>query len=193
MKHETPPALLDGVTLPERIDTEELLIRHWTPDDLQQRYDAILVSYEHLRPWFQWLLERPSLDEQREWGKRQEAERRPGGQFSYGIFRQADGTLMGVIGVHDRVGPGALEIGYWCHVDQVGKGVITTAAREITRVVLALQGIERAEIHCDPENLRSAAVARRLGYRLDRIEPRTAVAPAESGSNMVWIKRRDQV
>jgi RimJ/RimL family protein N-acetyltransferase len=48
--------------------------------------------------------------------------------------------------------------------------------------------VTRVEIHCDEANTRSAAVARRLGYRLDRVEPRPVRAPAESGRGMVWIK-----
>jgi hypothetical protein len=41
---------------------------------------------------------------------------------------------------------------------------------------------------CDEANVRSAAVPRRPGYRLDRVEPRPARAPAESGLLMVWTK-----
>ena len=44
------------------------------------------------------------------------------------------------------------------------------------------------EIHCDEANVRSAAVPRRLGYRLDRIEDDEVTAPAETGRSMVWIK-----
>ncbi|MEU6189370.1 hypothetical protein [Nocardia sp. NPDC047038] len=54
----------------------------------------------------------------------------------------------------------------------------------------ALPGVDRVEIHCDEANVRSAAVARRLGYRLDRIEPREKRAPAESGRGMYWVKER---
>lgn len=46
------------------------------------------------------------------------------------------------------------------------------------------------EIHCDAANSRSAEVARRLGYRLDRIEPREVRAPAETGRGIFWIKDR---
>ena len=43
------------------------------------------------------------------------------------------------------------------------------------------------EIHCDEANVRSAAVPRRLGYRLDRIEPDAITSPGELGRMMIWV------
>jgi RimJ/RimL family protein N-acetyltransferase len=191
MEQETLlPALSEGVMPPERIETDGLILRRWLPEDLQARYDAIIASYEHLHRWMDWIPEPPTLEQQREWGERQAERHGPGGDFNYGIFDAADGTVLGSIGIHDRLGPGALEIGYWCHAHHTGKGVITRAARELTRIVLGLDGIERVEIHCDQANVRSAAVPKRLGYRLDRVQPDGVRAPAESGVGMVWIKER---
>lgn len=67
---------------------------------------------------------------------------------------------------------------------------MTRSAEALTQVALALPGTAGAEIHCDAANQRSAAVARRLGYRLDRIAPREKRAPAESGQEMWWIRQR---
>lgn len=111
------------------------------------------------------------------------------GSCHYGIF-DAEGTLLGAIGLHDRVGPRTLELGYWCHVSHTGRGVITRAADALTRIALTLPGIDRIEIHCDEANIRSAAVPRRLGYRLDRVEPREVRAPAETGRGMFWVADR---
>lgn len=80
-------------------------------------------------------------------------------------------------GLHDRSGGGAVEIGYWCHVDHLGRGVATRAARALTALPAGLPTVDRVEIHCDEANLRSAAVARRLGYRLDRVEAAGVRAP----------------
>lgn len=186
-----PPALTPGVAPPEWIETDGLVIRRWTPEDLQPSFDAITASYEHLHAWMAWLPEPRTMEQQRDWMDRQYGSWPGETGCNYGIFDAADGALLGVIGLHDRIGPGALEIGYWCHVAHTGKGVITRAARELTRIVLGLDGIERVEIHCDEANVRSAAVPRRLGYRLDRIEEDGITAPAESGRGMFWIKERE--
>ena len=73
------------------------------------------------------------------------------------------------------------EIGYWLRDDATGRGFVTAAAGALTDAGVALDGIERVEIHCDEANVRSAAVPRRLGYRLDRIEPESITAPGDLG------------
>ena len=51
--------------------------------------------------------------------------------------------------------------------------------------------VEQVEIHCDEANGASAAVPRRLGYRLDRITDRDIQAPGERGREMIWVRRRE--
>ena len=58
--------------------------------------------------------------------------------------------------MHDDVGPGALEIGYWCHIEYAGRGIITRSAVRLTDIAFEPSpGIERVEIHCDKANIRS--------------------------------------
>ncbi|MGW5453668.1 GNAT family N-acetyltransferase [Nocardia sp. NPDC003979] len=183
-------ALAPGVGPPQRITLENLLIRRWQPDDLMARFQAITASYDHLRPWMDWLAEPPTLEKQRARSRMCAASWPTADHsFDYGIF-DADGTLLGAISLHDSLGPASLEVGYWCHVAHTGRGVVTRSVAELTRIALELPGIDSVEIHCDEANLRSAAVARRLGYHLDRVEPRAKRAPAESGRGMYWVKHR---
>ncbi|WP_394329137.1 GNAT family protein [Mycobacteroides abscessus] len=42
------------------------------------------------------------------------------GDCNYGIF-DAREAVLGGLGLHDCVGPGALEMGYWCHVAHTGQ------------------------------------------------------------------------
>lgn len=193
MEERTVPlALAPGVAPPERIEVDGLVLRRWRPEDLQARFEAINASYEHLHAWMDWIPEPPTLEGQRAWDELRGEGWPDKTGCPYGIFDAADGGVLGSMGVHDRIGPGGLEIGYWCHVAHTGKGVITRAARELTPILLDLDGIERVEIHCDEANTRSAAVPRRLGYRLDRIEDDGIHAPNESGRGMVWIKERER-
>ena len=83
-----------------------------------------------------------------------------------------------------------MEIGYWLRADATGRGIVTAAARALTDAAPALPGVDRVEIHCDEANVRSAAVPRRLGYRLDRIEPDHISAPGDLGRSMIWVSRR---
>jgi RimJ/RimL family protein N-acetyltransferase len=180
------PALGAG-DVPGWIEADGLVLRRWQPDDLDARYGVIMASFHHLHPWMGWAAVPPTEQEHRERFER--ALRWPSdGSYNFGIFDRHSGAILGMAAVHDQLGPGAVEIGYWCHVDHTGRGVVSKSARELTRILLSLPRINRVEIHCDEANLRSAAVAERLGYRLDRIEDDGVQAPAESGRDMVWIK-----
>ncbi|MEV4239811.1 MULTISPECIES: GNAT family N-acetyltransferase [unclassified Nocardia] len=190
MGTEQPAALASGIAPPQQIDLGDLLLRRWQPEDLMLRFEAVAVSFDHLHPWMDWLAEPMTLEQHRAFGDTMATSwPSPHGSCNYGIF-DAEGTLLGAIGIHDRVGPHTLEIGYWCHIAHTGRGVITRSAAALTRIASSLPGIGHIEIHCDEANIRSAAVPRRLGYRLDRIEPREVRAPAESGRGMFWIKDR---
>jgi RimJ/RimL family protein N-acetyltransferase len=109
-----------------------------------------------------------------------------GSDFSY-VVTADDGAVIGGMGLHARLGPGALEIGYWLRTDYTGRGIATACAAALTNAALALGGITRVEIHCDQANQRSAAIPRRLGYRLDRVEPDEVAAPGEIGQSMIWV------
>ena len=98
--------------------------------------------------------------------------------------------MLGTFGLHRRIGPDGIEMGYWIHADHAGRGYGTAAARALTPVALALPGITRVEIHCDAANAASAAIPRRLGYRLERIEDREPAAPGESGRHLIWVRER---
>lgn len=95
--------------------------------------------------------------------------------------------MLGGCAMFGGNGPGVLEIGYWLRSEQVGRGIAGQAAAALSTIGLALPGTERMEIHCDEANVRSAALPRRLGYRLDRIEPDEPVTAAEVGRSMVWV------
>jgi len=43
------------------------------------------------------------------------------------------------------------------------------------------------EIHCDVANTASAAIPRKRGYRLDRVEAHEREAPGEQGRRMIWV------
>jgi RimJ/RimL family protein N-acetyltransferase len=110
-----------------------------------------------------------------------------GGGFGLLYVVTVDQRAVGSIGLHARIGAGALEIGYWIHSAFTGHGIATTCAGALTTAALALPDVTRVEIHCDEANVRSAAIPRRLGYRLARVEPAQITAPGEVGRDMIWV------
>jgi RimJ/RimL family protein N-acetyltransferase len=110
------------------------------------------------------------------------------GDLVVGVF--LNGTPVGGGGLHRRIGPAGLEIGYWIHVDHVHRGYASELAAALTTAAFALPRIERVEIHHDRANTASAAVPRRLGYTLTDEQPREIVAPGQEGIGWIWTVTR---
>ena len=172
--------------------TARLLIRGWTPADAPALKAAIDGSLAELKRWMSWAKNEPSeLPVIEERLGRFQAEFAAGTHWACGIFAPSDDDVLGGVSLIPRVGPGALELGYWLRNDCTGRGYATEAAAALTRVGLDMPGIERVEIRCDPENRASWAVAERLGYRLLRTsqEP-VPYSEGEVAPTMVWSLSR---
>jgi RimJ/RimL family protein N-acetyltransferase len=172
--------------LPTLIHTERLMLRQWTDNDGPAIAAAVEESIEHLRPWMSWIAQEPSsigdrLKRIAEWREKW-AE---GGDCVLGIF--LDGVAIGGTGLHRRLGPDALEIGYWIHADYTGKGYATETTAALTDAAFAIKGIKRVEIHHDKANVASAAIPRRLGFTLTEESHRDPEAPGEIGIECRWV------
>ena len=179
--------------VPEEIALPEVgaRLRRHRVDDVDALLDAVEESRDHLRPHMPWADEsRAELaafvaEAVQQWAT--------GRDRNFVIEDVASGELLGGCGLHARVGADGLEIGYWLRAGATGRGRVTAAARALTEAALAVDGVTRVEIHCDEANVASAAVPRRLGYRLDRIERDVVSAPGDLGRSMIWVWPTDTV
>jgi ribosomal-protein-serine acetyltransferase len=129
-------------------------------------FTAVEREREHLRPWLPWVeatrAEEDSLSFIRS-VLEQFAENRG---FAAGIW---NGTrLAGTIGVHriewlNR----RVEIGYWLGREYEGRGIMTDACRAVVTHLFRELELHRVEIRCAVDNVRSAAIAKRLGFTLE--------------------------
>lgn len=148
-----------------RIQTQRLVIRCWNPIDASLLMAAVAESLEHLKPWMPWAHAEPqSLQQRVEWLRKCRSDFDLGHNFTYGIFTADETQVLGGTGLHPRVGNDALEIGYWIHANAINQGLATEVAAALTKVAFEVHGVERVEIHCDPANVRSAAVPSKLGF-----------------------------
>jgi RimJ/RimL family protein N-acetyltransferase len=74
--------------------------------------------------------------------------------------------VAGVVLLHHDEATATIELGCWSVGTAEGKGVVRAACLEALRVARSWS-VERVEWHCDPQNARSGALARRLGFRLE--------------------------
>ncbi|MQS11625.1 GNAT family N-acetyltransferase [Streptomyces kaniharaensis] len=152
---------------------------------------AVRANLDHLRPWLEWAAEAPTRARTAELTRAGAVAWEAGTDFMYLVVPDAEpDSVIGAFGLHGRIGPGALEIGYWVGTRHVGRGIATAAAGALTSAALALPGIARTEIRCDQANGASAAVPRKLGYRLDRVAEAAVRAPAETGRQQIWVTER---
>ena len=172
----------------EEVLSPRLVLRRVHADHAEGIALAVGASLDHLEPWMAWAT-REAAEPRTQLIRVAEADElwETGSDFIYSILLPPDRTVVGAIGLHRRVGEGGIEIGYWVDARYAGRGLGTEAARMLTEVSLALPGVTRAEIHCDEANQASAAIPRKLGYRLDRIDPHQPEAPGERGRRMVWV------
>ncbi|WP_051838044.1 GNAT family N-acetyltransferase [Streptomyces sp. NRRL WC-3742] len=149
---------------------------------------ALVANLDHLRPWMPWATEAPSMARTVELTRASTAAWEAGTDFMYLVgLAEEPGHVIGAAGLHGRIGPGAMEIGYWVSERHVGRGIATATAGALTEAALALPGITRVEIHCDEANAASAAVPRKLGYRLDRVADTAVQTPGQTGRQLVWV------
>ncbi|HTC12190.1 MAG TPA: GNAT family protein [Acetobacteraceae bacterium] len=90
------------------------------------------------------------------------------------IARTADGRIGGVVNLNEIV-MGSFQSAYlgyygmaWC----TGQGLMTEAVRLATRFAFDALGLHRVEANIQPDNTRSIALVRRLGFTREGFSPR---------------------
>ena len=176
-----------------RIETERLVVRCYAPSDAQMLADSVTESLEHLKPWMPWAHAEPEAIEVKE-----NRLKRARGLFDlnrdyiYGIFNPEETKLLGGTGLHTRLSENELEIGYWIHKDYVNQGLVTESTAALIKVAFEIIHIHRIEIHCDPANLASASIPRKLGFTHEgTLRAKTSFLDRWSDS-MVWGLLEDE-
>lgn len=177
-----------------RIETERTVLRCWQPEDAPLLSAAIEASLEHLQEWMPWAASEPkSLDERAAFLRAMRASFDKDEEFVYGIFNRDESAVIGGTGLHQRDGGNCLEIGYWIHVDYINRGLATEISAALTKVAFAVHRVDWVEIHCDPNNVRSASVPRKLGYTHEATLRRRRTTPqGKVEGTMIWTLFADE-
>lgn len=162
----------DGV-VPNAIHTARLLLRSWQPADAEELLPILEANWDHLSPWIPARVATPvpvPLLEERltDYAANFAGNR----EWRYAIRRAADLQLLGEIALFPRSADGRVslpdadraELGYWLRSDASGQGFATEAAEAVLQAAKELQRFVHIEIRCDPRNVLSVAVPKRLGF-----------------------------
>ena len=177
-----------------RIHTARMVLRCWEPADAPLIAAALIESRDHLMPWMPWAANEPvELSQRVKWLRKFRGEFDLDQDYIYGVFNPDESRVIGGTGLHTRAGEAAREIGYWIHVDFTHRGLATELSAALTRVAFEVDQVNRVEIHCDPRNIYSAAVPRKLGYTLEgTLRARTIGSDGLPSDSMVWSLLRDE-
>ena len=175
---------------PVPLQVGEYIVRKYEQSDAVALVTAVTESCEHLRPWMPWIRFEPQSVTQREaliktwtdsWDGRTE--------FVMGIF--LGNQVVGGTGLHLRGDVNTVEIGYWIHVDYIGKGIATRMSGALTETAFAIwPEIDTVVIVHDESNIASGKVPARLGFEHVFTWQREPEAPGESGVMYRWEKKR---
>jgi ribosomal-protein-serine acetyltransferase len=172
------------------VPAEQIVVRRWRVQDVPRLHAAVIESLDHLRPWMPWIAKEPLTLAQRAelvagWAPLWDA-----GDRMCGLF--AGDEVVGGCGLHERIGPGGQEIGYWVRIGRTGRGYATAAARALVDMAFAMPKVTHVEIHHDVANPASGRVPEKLGFVHVRDEAHAIEAPGETGTQRIWrLERSD--
>ena len=143
-----------------------LVMRAWREDDIDAALEIVLENRKHLQTYMQWMTPDYSIADARKFlfeGIKDRLDKK-----TLGLALVADGKLIGSTGFN-RLDWNArvCEIGYWIDHREEGKGIITKACKAMIDYAFDELEMNRVEIRCSVENLRSSAVPERLGFKLE--------------------------
>jgi ribosomal-protein-serine acetyltransferase len=163
---------------------QAVVVREWRVEDVPRLHAAVLDSLDELRPWMPWAANEPLRLSDRialvsSWHDLWDAGDRMCGMF-------LGDEVVGGCGLHQRIGPGGQEIGYWVRTAYTRRGYATAAARALTDLAFTMPGVDRVEIHHDVANLASGRVPAKLGFTCVGDVARAVEAPGETGTQRFW-------
>jgi ribosomal-protein-serine acetyltransferase len=135
-------------------------LRSLEPEDAEAVYAVIDANRQRLRRWFAWVDPTVSPAPTREFIERSRASETD--VEAIGIW--VEGEYAGNIGMRVDAMNNHGELGYWLAKSFEGRGLVTKGCRALIDHGLHELGLHRIEIKAAPDNVRSRAVAERLGF-----------------------------
>ncbi|HKQ51217.1 MAG TPA: GNAT family protein [Pyrinomonadaceae bacterium] len=147
---------------------ERTALRALTLDHAEQLFELVYRNRAHIGEWMFWVREDYSRADARQHIAFALQKAAADDGFEAGIW--FDDELAGCIRYNylDRAHRNT-ELGYWLGSAFQGRGLATLAARAMTDYAFTHLGLNRVEIRCMSENLRSRRVPERLGFKQEGV------------------------
>jgi RimJ/RimL family protein N-acetyltransferase len=162
---------MDYLFAPETpFETPHFTLRGYQVDDGPLLTEAVIPSYEHLKPWMPWAVSEQSPDEARKLVRTIRGRWLLAQDFTVAIVSPDGSRLLGGCGFHLRhggLGTRTAEMGMWIRASEAGQGQGTRAVQALMTWGFTAWPWERLIWRCDSRNLGSARVAEKAGLRLE--------------------------
>lgn len=144
-------------------DGVSLLLRDLST--VETAHELTLANLERLRAWEQWAHGPQSLEGMRLFTRQQlqawlEERALP-------LMIAVEGEPVGAVGSRVDTWTGTAEIGYWIDAAHEGRGLVRRSVAAVVEHLLARPDVHRVEIRTSAHNVRSRALAERLGFVLE--------------------------
>jgi len=147
----------------KHIIDEDLELRLLELYHSQELFELIDGSRNHLKMYLPWVDNTISVSDTKAFIENSKKQYAESNAFDAGIWYK--GELAGVIGFHSiNRSIKEISIGYWLSEKSLGKGLITRTCKELINFAFNNYKMNRVEIRCAEDNLRSRAIPERLGF-----------------------------
>jgi ribosomal-protein-serine acetyltransferase len=143
--------------------SDSIELRQIVHKDAQELTEVIDRNRPYLRVWLPWLDKNTTIHDTSLFIDRSIEQAEDGNGLTLAIV--CDGNLGGVIGQRyvDSLNR-QTEIGYWIDAGLQGRGIVTRSTARLTDYAFRKQDCNRVMLHCAVGNVKSRAVAERLGF-----------------------------
>lgn len=129
-------------------------------DHTKELYDLTESNRNYLREWLPWLDHIKDSSDTKNFINTFTEEGAPP-QFCV-LYKD---KICGIVGFHQinrqhKIG----SVGYWLDHNHMGNGIITTAVKHLLKFGFSEHNLHKIEIRCAEDNLKSRAIAERLGF-----------------------------
>ena len=167
MDNRTQPGGRGVAMFSFRID-DDLQLRLPEPQMAKPLTAVVRANLPRLRPWMPWAVDDYSIEHCRQWIQKTITEFATDGRFNAVIVYRDE--FAGAIGFHNLdTRNRSAEVGYWIAEPFEGRGIMTRCCRVVIDHLFGTMQLNRVQINCNVENVRSRAIPERLGFKLEGI------------------------
>ena len=155
------PILLD---IPERFETERLLISNYEKEDGNEFYQLVRSNYHYLREELIEISALESIEDAEEYLRLKRIAWLARERLVPKIVDKATGRMIGQLWIEPKWDRMVFEIGYFIEERSQGNGYVTEAVKRMIEFLFTELDASKLEIHTKASNSRSIGIALRCGF-----------------------------